>query len=364
MEKDLKEDLIELSITSLINCLEESNVKERFIQEVPQSRYDKIIKFMREESTVIQMRDFHNWVKLVLITNITDYFWKMSNKDSVSLLDISTGRGGDLSKWKKAQISNVFAFDISEQSIQSTDPENQGAKERLKGLQKKGYFVNVEFDVGDASNPSPQLNQNIISFLNKNKIGKFDLVSCQFALHYYFSSETALRNVLSLVSNYLRKGGFFFGTTIDGAKIKQYFDFLPEGQKVFKRNLYRIERMFPKKPRSPFGNKYNFTIYDTFDKTNYFNTMGVSTEYLVNFDTLNKLAKEYSLVPVNMNFFEKWSQTGNKRDTTYTQRLDNHIQFQEIFETGKWSPYTKGESITPDELELSFLNSTFCFQKV
>jgi mRNA (guanine-N7-)-methyltransferase len=359
MEKDLKEELIELSITSLINCIEDLNVKDRFVKEIPKTNYEKIIKYMREESTVIQMRDFHNWVKLVLISNITDFVWKTQNRENISLLDISTGRGGDLSKWKKAYISNVFAFDISKQSIESTDPENQGAKERLKGLQKKGYSVNVFFDVGDAANPSPPLIRNITNFLNKNKIGKFDLVSCQFALHYYFSSENSLRNVLSLVSNYLRKGGYFFGTTIDGAKIKQYFDFLPEGENIFKRKLYRIEKFFPKKLRTPFGNKYNFTIYDTFDKTNYFNTMGVSTEYLVNFDILNKIAKEYSLVPVNTNFFEKI-----KKDNTYTHRLDNHIQFQEIFETGKWSPYTKGESITPEEIELSFLNSTFCFQKV
>jgi len=361
MEKDIKDELIELSITSLMNCLQESNVKEKFVSETPPSSYEKIVKFMRDESSVIQMRDFHNWVKLVLISNITNFYWKTTKKDIVSLLDISTGRGGDLSKWKKAQISNVFAFDISEQSILSTDPENQGARERLKGLQKKGYSLNVEFEVGDASDPSPELQGKMTNFLKVNKISLFDLVSCQFALHYYFSSERSLRNVLSLVSNSLKKGGYFFGTTIDGSKIKQYFEFLPEGSTIFKRKLYQIERLFPKTVRSPFGNKYNFTIYDTFDKTNYFNTMGVSTEYLVNFDVLNKIAKEYSLVPVDINFFET---TGPKGKQTHTASLTNHIGFQEIFQTNKWEPYTKGVSITPEELELSFLNSTFCFQKM
>ena len=168
MEKDLKGDLIELSITSLLNCLEDSNIKDRFVKEIPVTKYQKIIKFMREESTVIQMRDFHNWVKLVLITNITDLYWKTTGKNIISLLDISTGRGGDLSKWKKAQISNVFAFDISEKSIEQNDPENQGAKARLKSQQEKGYRVNVEFEVGDASNPSPELNQSITKFLTKN----------------------------------------------------------------------------------------------------------------------------------------------------------------------------------------------------
>ena len=89
----------------------------------------------------------------------------------------------------------------------------------------------------------------------------------------------------------------------------------------------------------------------------------MSTEYLVNFDTLNKIAAEYSLVPVKTNFFEKWSPTGKKNDNTYTTRTDNHIPFEDIFEMNKWKPYTQGDAITQDELELSFLNSTFCFQK-
>lgn len=368
MEKDIKVDLIELSITSLINCLEESNKKEDFKNEIPKIQYEKIVKHMRDESTIIHMRDFHNWIKLVLITNITDFYYSKTGNEKISLLDISTGRGGDLMKWKKALITDVFAFDISDKSINSNDIENPGAKERLKGLRKKGYSVNVEFEVGDATRPLgdtnleiPAIIPKIKSFLNKNKINSFDLISCQFALHYYFSSEYSLRNVLNLVSSSLKKGGYFFGTTIDGEKIKQYFDFLPDGSSVFKRKLYSIEKFFPKKIKNPFGNKYTFTIYDTFDKTNYFNTLGISTEYIVDFKVLNEIAKEYSLVPENINFFEKWSPTGKKKE--YTNRTNNIIQFQEIFETNKWSSY-KDSVISREELELSFLNSTFCFRKI
>ena len=71
MEKNLEDDLIELSITNLIQCLESSNKKELFINEISSDKYSKIVSLMREESTVIQMRDFHNWIKLVLISNIT-----------------------------------------------------------------------------------------------------------------------------------------------------------------------------------------------------------------------------------------------------------------------------------------------------
>ena len=45
MEKTLEDDLIELSITSLLNCLEDSNIKDRFVKEIPVTKYQKIIKF-------------------------------------------------------------------------------------------------------------------------------------------------------------------------------------------------------------------------------------------------------------------------------------------------------------------------------
>ena len=361
----IKTDLIELSITGLMNCLEELDLKEEFIKKINKKDYEKIIRDMREESTVIQMRDFHNWIKLVLITNIADYIYRQTNS-SVSLLDISVGRGGDLNKWKKAEISNVFGFDPSEKSINSENIEDPGAKERLKQLKKKGYKVDVEFEVGDATRPL-EIKNAIDSYVSRKKLGVylgrsfvpgFNMVSCQFALHYFFSSEIALQNVLSLVSHYLVPGGFFFGTTIDGSKIKEYLG----DAKTFDRKLYQIERFFNKNTRSVFGNAYNFKIYDTVDKTNYFNTMGTSTEYLVDFKVLNNLASRVGLEPVTINFFEKWSPTTLKKDTTYTERVDNIIPFEEIYNLNKWKPRS-GNNITAHELELSFLNSVFVFRK-
>ena len=92
--------------------------------------------------------------------------------------------------------------------------------------------------------------------------------------------------------------------------------------------------------------------------------MGTSTEYLVDFNVLNKIAAEYSLEPVNINFFEKYSPTGNKKDLAYTPRINNIIPFEEIYRLNKWKPYDSSNKITPEELELSFLNSVFLFKKI
>jgi len=357
MPKNIEDDLIELSITNLIQCLEENKKKEAFVKDITDAKYSKIVSLMREESTIIQMRDFHNWIKSGLITNITSYYYSIVKNQRIALLDLSVGRGGDLMKWQKAYITDVFGFDISPEAIYSKNPDNPGGITRLSNL--KNYNVNVDFAVGDATLPLgdssttvPNVELSIRNYLSKNKLKQFDLVSCQFALHYYFSSEEALRNVLSLVSKYLKPGGYFFGTTVDGDKIKDYFE--DYKGKIIKRSIYKIERMFPKKLKSPFGNKYTFTIFDNKDKTNYFNTIHVSVEYLTDFKYLNLIAKQYGLEPVNINFFEKYQ-------GKYTNTSSNVIPFEEIYRLNKWKP--KEKQITPEQLELSFLNSTFVFRK-
>lgn len=48
---------------------------------------------------------------------------------------------------------------------------------------------------------------------------QFDICSCQFALHYSFSSEAATRQLLFNATQALRPGGFFVGTIPDANMI-------------------------------------------------------------------------------------------------------------------------------------------------
>ena len=356
MDKDLSEEFVQLtnlSITNLLQCLESSGVKQQFISDIGPEKYISIVKDMRNESTIIGMRDFHNWIKLVLISNITKL---LPYKSKMSLLDIAVGRGGDLSKWNKSNISYVFGFDKNEKSINNDDPENPGAIERLSSF-RGSKFKDIKFMVGDALKPSKPLLNNIESFLKKNHLNGFNVVSCQFALHYFFKSETELRIILTLISRYLSPGGFFIGTTINGDTIKNMFKDIKE--KVYSTELFRIQRNFPKTIKSPYGNEYNFTIFDTKDKANYFNTIGVSKEYLVNFKVLEEIAAEYKLAPVKLNFFEDYTLEKQKM---FVEIKKNTINFNDILKMGKWKP--KSKDLSKEERELNGLYTTFAFTKI
>ena len=56
MGDSLKGSLVQLSITSLMDCLSEINKKEKFIKEIPTEEHSKIVKFMRQESGLIDER--------------------------------------------------------------------------------------------------------------------------------------------------------------------------------------------------------------------------------------------------------------------------------------------------------------------
>jgi mRNA (guanine-N7-)-methyltransferase len=317
MDLLLKDKMESVSITNLLNCIESLNVKKEFLDTVGPTVMNKISKDSRKESKVYALRSFHNWIKGELITRVKNYYSNtQKNKKQYSLLDIAVGRGGDLYKWEKAGITKVTGFDISSDSISSNDPENPGAIERYKNSNVK---VKVNYFVGDASDPSLKVK------------GEYDFVSCQFALHYFFKSEDSLRNMLKLVSKSLLPGGYFYGTTIDGNKIKSL--------KKLNGKLYTIKKNY-KDNATIFGKEYSFLIKDTL----YFDAP--STEYLVNFETLIKIAKEYSLEPEYTEFFND-----------FYLGSSNITSFQDLIE--KYS----GNELSPEEMEISRLNSIFIFKK-
>ena len=340
---DLRDNLVKLDINDLLNCLKVNTVKVP-PHENAKSAFDKYLVNIstRSSSSIFQMRKFHNWIKETLITNVTGYYYSL-NPEPINLLDIAVGRGGDISKWDNAWISNVFGFDLSSESINERSITSPGALARLENFTNPKHLAHVEFHVGNAVKPDNELINSLNTFIVK--YGQFQIVSCQFALHYFFKSKLDLGNVLKLVSLVLKPGGFFIGTAVDGEKIKQ----LLGDNDTYNGKLFTVNKVSFKK-KDPFGNKYTFMINDSTDKTNYFNTMGVSTEYLVNFDVLEKMAKDNKLEVVKLNFFEPYL-----RSFTILKQNQNHLSFQDI-------KYTK--VIDKSQLEISHLNSVFVFKKI
>jgi mRNA (guanine-N7-)-methyltransferase len=350
--KFVMDEFVKLNINDLVLCIKNNDFK---LKDNPKKsvkvEFDKFVNSeiskRRKNSSISLLRTFHNNIKKTLIESISNLY-RLTHKPEINCLDIAVGRGGDLYKWNSANIKNVFGFDKSRDSIESINPFNQGAIERYS--KSTGLKVNVEFAVGDAVQPTVELINTLSSFMKRNNINGFEIMSCQFALHYFFQSETALRNMFQIFGQFVKKGGYFFGTTVDGKKVTE----LLGSTSSFNSKLLTITKKFKSiNPRKPYGNQYIFKINDSVDQGNYFNTMGESVEYLVNLEQFKAIASEYKFVPVYLNFFEPIPGKNN----AYTTSPD-FVSFDDIYNL---SPK---KSLSEEEIPINNLYTTFVFMKM
>jgi mRNA (guanine-N7-)-methyltransferase len=296
------------------------------------------------------MKNYHNRIKELLITEVAS---KLTGK--LSLLDTSVGRAGDLAKWGKAKISYVLGIDYDELNLTN---ENDGAIERYRNLKLSGkyhYPKKVEFIWGDATQPMntgkagmDSINREMLrNTLSLRGIESFDIVSTQFAIHYFMHDEQAIRTYFSNVATNLKMGGYLVGTTLDGQQVFSELSTLNKGEnisgtkKMFE--IWKITKCYDQSKLEDLGQKikvYNVSIGADIE------------EWLVNFQFLTDLAKEYGLELVDSSEFEE---------------LDGLQSFGDIYDT-VLSKYTYAkesiESMSESERQYSFMNSYFIFKKV
>ena len=337
------------------------------------------------------LREFHNYLKDKLIRSVTTL------GENISVLDTSIGRGGDIGKYLRSDnIKFILGLDIS------PDVNTAAKKYYLSGGNKpKGMFLQYDTSksikdgngcVGDHSDRNKllidilydrqkalpkELRPLVSKFKGLGKKG-FDVISSQFSIHYYFSDELTLRTYIKNISENIKKGGYFIGTCYDGMKVFQRFKTGDDPEK--------IEMM------DEFGNRV-FSIHKKYDTDDfdyskddigklfgqqidvYMSSIGQTIpEYLVNFQLLTELMKEYDLVLTkpdvkkdfkgffdNDNYSYSDGLGGFERiiddlDKLYSKDLSLKQYFPESFQLTK----PKNAMLR----ELSGFNNWFIFQKV
>ncbi|XP_022821047.1 mRNA cap guanine-N7 methyltransferase [Spodoptera litura] len=236
------------------NHLEEKGLRERF------------------NSPIYYLRNFNNWVKSVLIQEYTDKIREKDYGRSLRVLDICCGKGGDLSKWQKARVEHVVFADIAEVSVQQCQTRYDELRARTRG----GRLYSAEFIAADCSKATLRDKYRDPSI-------SFDIVSCQFGLHYSFESLPQARRMLTNISECLKPGGYFFGTIPDAYEIVSRSK---KSDGSFGNRIYNIKLLFDVEKGYPlFGGKYDFHLEGVVD----------CPEFLVNFKLFTKLASDYGL---------------------------------------------------------------------
>ena len=251
---------------------------------------------------------FHNyWVKNVSLI-------RRFKGRCTSLFDVACGVGGDINKWVDNGFTTVVGVDISEDGIVN---QKDGAYTRLASRkdvhppQHKYAFVPLDSgkdwksQVSNSSSirdpylekvarvawgldPSPtDALKHLQDIATKPT---FEVVSCQFAIHYFFENEIKLDAFIKNVDSVMAPGGYFIGTCFDGEKVAQLLETEDE-RKGFDKDgeeIWTIKRGY-KERKMTFGQK--ITV-----KTKSINKF--HDEYLVQYDLLVKKLAKYHIRPM------------------------------------------------------------------
>jgi ribA/ribD-fused uncharacterized protein len=167
------------------------------------------------------VQEFHNTLKKDL--------YKRFVKKGTTLLELAVGRGGDLHKWRLVSPSKVVGIDLHESNLNAP---RQGACVRYLQTQRespKEKLPPVLFIPADMTQPLATQDHRYLRLLmgkespstpyleNFAGLQTFDVISCQFAIHYACASEETFR---TFVGNLTAHGkGLFIGTCMDGQEV-------------------------------------------------------------------------------------------------------------------------------------------------
>ena len=259
------------------------------------------------------------------------------------MLDFAVGKAGDLEKWKYSGIKFVLGIDLYEDNIHN---KYDGAYKRyLDNIinKKKRYnkILDCLFVQGDSSikilsnninisnkaidnkileyilhdtNNQQILNQKmnvnniddkLLNYVydkySKYKNSKFNIISIQFALHYFFETKDKLNNLLDNIDNHIQLGGYFIGTGYNGGRIYNKFKelssnvlFKPENKTDDENIYWKIEKEYEETSELDdlfINNRINGKSMNENNVKNIDNCFGLSIQ--VYQDSINQTLKEY-----------------------------------------------------------------------
>uniref|UniRef100_A0A6C0BER3 mRNA (guanine-N(7))-methyltransferase n=1 Tax=viral metagenome TaxID=1070528 RepID=A0A6C0BER3_9ZZZZ len=319
------------------------------------------------------LNNYHNFIKSIIIYTYTN---KMYNSNiQLSVLDYSVGRGGDIYRYYYTSVSYVVGFDSDNNGLIAPD---NGAISRYTALRKnkpnvpKMYFLQADgkclLNYDDQIKALSGMDSNnkllLQKFFSKNKPEVFDVINCQFAMHYFLQDEQSWSNFKTNVKNHLRNGGYFIATSFDAKmvmdKLKDkerytvYYDDTDGNKKIF----FDIVKKYDIKNNSEMvGVKHAIDVFVDwiFEEGNYV------TEYLVDINFITKEFAEIGLELVDTDLFSNMYEM-NRQFVTQTSKHESKAETKKYI-YNSCSPYYDDTEMNIKSRDYTFLNRYYVFRK-
>ncbi|KPA79822.1 putative mRNA capping methyltransferase [Leptomonas pyrrhocoris] len=309
--------------------------------------YDDVTRQRKDDrsSQQVAFRHFNNFVKKSLIQFALDRLATSGATEGggAAVLDIASGRGGDVGKWVYSQSRvrgpgqtaaasalKTVTYDCYDVSPECIHEAERRFTELVNGSDKP-LTCDASFSVADCFADS-FLQQTLPS---SPLFGHYHVVTIQFAFHYACQSSVLIRDVLSAVSNALVPGGVVLITTVDAEVLSQR---AADGK--LGNELYEVT--FPEPPTFDVTTngtkqlvpctKYHFHLEGFVD----------CAEYVVCMEMVTRIARE-----VGLNVSEAMTKP-------FSQFVHEYAS--------NWK-LNKGNKMSPSEYELVTLYRSICFEK-
>lgn len=293
----------------------------------------------RDKFASRNLMDFHNY------WNKWHFLMKKYSEGKKSLFDIACGKGGDLKRWIESGLTTVYGIDVSRDNIENPSDGIYARLSQKNGLPLGSKYMFATMDA------SVELDEPYISKLDEDNKhvgnllmshGPFEMVSCQFALHYFFKDEMTLEAFASNVNRFLAPNGYFIGSCLDGTVIKKKLADVGQREslsgKMDDRVLWNIRKEYADNGPISYGDKIKV----------FMESIGAEIpEYLVDMSLLTEKLAQYNIVPVEIRSFqdtykEVMSMDQSKQNAYYLDACKN---------------------LSDTEKEYSFMNMLFAFKK-
>lgn len=322
------------------------------------------------------MKNFHNlYVKKKLISGVS--------KPGDNLIDFACGKAGDLPKWIASKLSFVFGIDISKDNLEN---RIDGACARFLKM-KKSYknvpyalFVNGNsaYNIKDGSAMLNEKAKQITAAVfgrgshDSEKIGRgvarqygkgadgFNVSSCQFAIHYFFENPDTLKSFMKNITECTKHNGYFIGTCYDGKLVFNELKKVKTGDSIKiiddGKKIWEIIKGYGSDTFDDDSSCIGYRI-DVYQES----INQIISEYLVNFDYLNRIMSAYGFELIN------------REEALEFGLPDGSGLFSEMFlnmldeiSKNKFAAknYEKAPYMTTIEKKISFLNRYFIYKKI
>jgi hypothetical protein len=253
----------------------------------------------RQDVFFEKMRRFHNRVKEMLYNKYC--------KNTEHLLELCSGKGGDMHKWIYNRVKNVVGYDISEKNITE-------CRRRIASTARNDNANTYTFHQLDLTS------ENAATTIQSANPHGFNNVNCHFGVHYFFKSQSAFNSLLDILDRSLHKGGLFITTFMDNTELERLMDDHPcvIGEKD-NQIVYYLKKYNMSSPK--FNNALRIILNGN-------NILGEgSDEYIINYSAFVEDMKSNGYELVESQLFRDLLPTGTDPNTKQLTGIEKTISF-------------------------------------